>query len=69
MRLFHWHKFDPEKWKLVSSVGVMRIPPPLDLITGVPQDTTPYPVGDQRVYSNTCKDCGDLVFRRVREID
>jgi len=69
MRLFHRHKFDPEKWKLVSSVGVMRIPRPLDPLYGVPQSTEPYPIGKQSVYSNTCKECGDLVFRRVKEID
>jgi hypothetical protein len=69
VRFFHRHTFDPDKWKLVSEVGVMRRPKPLDELYGVPQDTTPYPVGNQRVYSNTCKGCGDLAFRRVKEIE
>lgn len=60
VRLFHRHQFDPEKWKLVSAVEVMRRP--------VPQSTEAFHVGKHRVYSNTCKDCGDLVFRRVEEI-
>jgi hypothetical protein len=68
MRLFHRHTFDHEKWKLISIVEVMKRPGPLDPLYGVPQSTTPFPVGKQRVFSNTCKGCGDLVFRRVSEI-
>ena len=69
MKLFHRHTFDPDKWKLVSEVQTLRRPRPLDELTGVPQSTEPYPVGTQRVFSNTCKECGDLAFRRVKEIE
>ena len=69
MRLFHRHKVDPEKWKLVSAVETMRTPRPLDELTGMPQSTLPVPRGKQIVYSNTCTDCGDLIFRRVKEIE
>ena len=69
MRLSHWHEFDPKAWKLVSRVQVSCRPHPLDPLTGVPQDTTPYPKGAIIVFSNTCTECGDLIFRRVKEIE
>jgi hypothetical protein len=69
MKLFHRHKFAPEKWKLLSEVQVVIRPKPTDPLTGLPQSTEPFPVGKQRVYSNTCTSCGDLVFRRIQEIE
>jgi hypothetical protein len=68
MNIFHRHNFDPEKWKLISKVQMQRRPRPFDALTGVPQSTEPFPVGAQLVYSNTCTQCGDIVFRRVSEI-
>ena len=69
MKWFHRHKFDPEKWKLISAVEVVRRPRQTDVLTGMLQSTEPYSVGKRRLYSNTCTECGDLVFRRVQEIE
>lgn len=69
MSLFHRHKFGPEKWKQISSVSVRRIPAPLDPVFGVPQSTEPYAAGKIFVFSNTCTQCGDIVFRHVKEIE
>jgi hypothetical protein len=60
MNIFHRHTFDPEKWELVSECSIIRT----DRVT-----FRSYDVGITRVYKNTCKDCGDLVFRRVNEVE
>lgn len=50
MNLFHLHKFDPEKWKLVQQAEVsMRWTKDIHTI--------------KFLYSNTCTKCGDLVFK------
>jgi hypothetical protein len=61
IRLLHWrHRFYAEQWKLVSAtrVGAHYL-----------FDSEISDIGVQRVYSNTCIVCGDLVFRRVKEIE
>ncbi len=63
MKLFHRHTFDPEKWKLVSETHTARTVYLKGVITGS------LPNGVERVWSNTCKECGDLVFRRVKEME
>ena len=60
MKLFHRHTFDPSGWKQVSVVSVVEH----DIIS-----YKEYQRGEVFLYSNTCKECGDLVFRRVREIE
>ena len=50
----HRHTFAPEKWIVVSDIGTVR----------EERDT-----GNERVYSNACLTCGDLVFRRVKELE
>lgn len=64
MNIFHHHKFDPEKWKLISQEPVAK-----QLISmGVPMGPD-IQMGLQRVYGNACLECGDLIFRRVTEIE
>ena len=63
MKLWHRHTFDPLAWKLVSTVHVGRE----KCIGGIVVDTMS--IGSERVWSNTCKDCGDLIFRRSKEIE
>lgn len=58
------HKFDPEKWKEISSRSAAQTIYHLGRIVGVPLS-----LGNERVFSNTCTKCGDLVFRRVVEIE
>jgi hypothetical protein len=64
MNIFHRHKFDPEKWEIVSGTPLAK-----QLISmGVPVGPV-IQMGLQRVYKNSCLDCGDLVFRRTTEIE
>ena len=63
MKLFHRHSFDPEKWKIVSEVRVGKTMYAAGVATGT------LPIGVERVWSNTCKECGDLVFRRAKELE
>ena len=64
MMLFHCHKFDPEKWKLISKVGVMK-----RIFTKGTLQSQDLAQAKEHVYRNTCLDCGDLIFRRVREME
>ena len=53
MSLFHRHTFDPEKWALQGKSSIFQLLPSGEHLI-------------QRarvVYKNTCKICGDLVFR------
>ncbi len=63
MHLFHRHKFDSEKWELISRTAISK-----SLFTKDGKLVVELPKGDQLVYKNTCLDCGDLVFRRVKEM-
>lgn len=63
MKLSHRHTFDPEKWKLVSETDVAKTLYAAGVAVGS------LPLGIERVWSNTCKECGDLVFRRVKDIE
>lgn len=58
------HKFDPEKWKEISCVPIRAVSD----YDGEPLKQ-PRSLGMQRVFSNTCTKCGDLIFRRVTEIE
>jgi len=59
-RWFHRHRFDGSRWQLVSSVEV---------VAKAPWEFQVRDLGKQRVFSNTCLDCGDLVFRRTQEVE
>ncbi len=62
--MFHLHKFDPDMWKQISSIPVARSV----ILRGV-RTGEQLPMGNERVFSNTCLKCGDLVFRRVVEVE
>jgi len=65
MKFFHRHTFDPEKWALVSKVERNAYlfesidKPPIGSVRK----------GHELVFSNTCTSCGDIAFRRVREME
>ena len=61
MNFFHRHKFDPEKWKLISEV-------PTERIVQIGYMDTLVPSGKTFTYTNTCTACGDIVFRTKRDI-
>ncbi len=65
MKLFHRHEFDPKLWTEVSRTKIAR-----QIMTsyGLPSGEF-RTAGSEIVYSNTCTSCGDLVFRRVKEIE
>jgi hypothetical protein len=64
MSLFHHHRFDAAKWEKISELAVIYTP--VDLRSGRFSMNDTLPRGDEIVYRNTCLDCGDLIFRRVR---
>lgn len=64
MNLFHRHKFDPEKWKQISKVPVSSQSTLHGVGIGEVRN-----LGYETVFSNTCTTCGDLVFRRVTEVE
>ncbi len=63
MNWFHRHTFDPAKWEEISRVHVQEQLFLMGVGRGAPLDK-----GQQIVYKNTCKGCGELVFRRVNQI-
>ena len=55
MNWFHRHEFDPEKWNLVEHYNVYN---------AWGDKSNPY--ASVRLYSNTCKTCGDLIFNEIK---
>lgn len=58
MNLFHRHKFDPAKWSLLATGNTFLT---------VLETGEKIPRGIKLIYSNTCVECGDLVFRKMKE--
>ena len=55
MLWFHRHEFDPDKWVLIEHYN---------LYSRLSRSSDPY--ASVRLFSNTCKTCGDLVFNEVK---
>ena len=55
MKWFHRHKFDPEKWKLLTHLSLTDK-------FWFPDGTI---VGHEFHYINTCLTCGELVFKKL----
>lgn len=64
MNWFHRHTFDPAKWEEISRADVQT----QLFLMGVARGS-PLNIGQEIVYKNTCKECGELVFRRVNQIE
>ena len=65
MKWLHlFHTFDPAKWQQISCTPVVR-----SLYVDNAKGRETVPLGNEHVFSNTCQECGDLIFRRVTDID